>query len=296
MVGDVAEANPGRFHTIGYLPDLIPKDATRDDDPSRYQELRHTDGHGFSALEPLQNWIDLIASGVPIDRVRLLGINGGPIAAAEYRIALALGARVGLISGSGREAGAIFADRSWSTSQDLLDLPADPDTVRAFVDLGSQELPEKVREVDESIAKAIHEGYRRERMASPTLVDPALADWKDLHADYQASNRDQARHIIEKLRAIGCTYLAAGPGPDESVAFTPGEVETMARMEHGRWVVERLLAGWRPGEERDPEKKTNPHLVGWSQLTEDVREYDRQTVRKIPEFLDGVKLQVRRNR
>ncbi len=296
LVGDVAKATPGRFHTIGYLPDLIPKDATRDDDPSRYQELRHTDGHGFSALEPLQNWIDLIASGVPIDRVRLLGINGGPIAAAEYRIALALGARVGLISGSGREAGAIFADRSWSTSQNLLDLPADPDTVRAFVDLESQELPEEVKGVGESIAKAIHEGYRQERLASPTLDDPALADWKDLHADYQASNRDQARHIVEKLRAIGCTYGTAGAGPDESVAFTPGEVEIMARMEHGRWVVERLLAGWRPGEERDPEKKTNPHLVGWSQLTEDVKEYDRQTVRKIPEFLDGVKLQIKRNR
>ena len=296
LVGDIAQAKPGQFHTLGYLPDLIPKDATRDNDPSRYQEIRHTDGHGFSALEPLQNWIDLIASGVPIDRVRVLGINGGAISAAEYRIALALGARVGLISGSGREAGAIFTDPHWSTAQNLLDLPEDPDTVRAFVDFGGQQLPEKVKEVGESIAKAIHEGYRRERMASPTLDDPALADWKALHADYQASNRDQARHIMEKLRAIGCTYVTTGTGPDESVAFTPSEIEIMARMEHGRWVVERLLAGWRPGEERDPEKKTNPHLVGWSQLTEDVKDYDRQTVRKIPEFLDKAKLQIRRNR
>jgi len=296
LVGDIAQANPGRFHTIGYLPDLIPKDATRDNDPSRYKEIRHTDGHGFSPMEPLQNWIDLIASGVPAHRVRVLGINGGAISAAEYRIALALGARVGLVSGSGREAGAIFTDPLWSASQSLLDLPADPDAVKAFADWEPRELPEEMKKVGESTAKAIHDAYRRERMASPTMDDPALAEWEELHADYQASNRDQARHIKEKLTAIGCTYVTAGADPDESVAFTPDEVEMMARMEHGRWVVERLLAGWRPGEKRDPEKKTNPHLVAWSQLSEDVRELDRQTVRKIPEFLDEVGLQVRRSR
>ena len=293
LVGDVSQAAPGRFQTIGYLPELIPKDATRDDDPSRYDEIRHTKGHGFSPLEPLQNWIDLLASGLPIERVRVLGINGGAISAAEYRIALSLGAEVGLVSGSGREAGAIFTDSHWSGSQKLLDLPADADAVGAFVDRGRMELPD---EVGETIARAIHEGYRRERTASSAHDDPALAEWLDLREDYQASNRDQARHVGEKLRAIGCTYERANADPSATspIAFTPDEVEIMARMEHGRWVVERLQAGWRPGDHRDPEKRTNPHLVGWSGLTEEVRELDRQTVRKIPEFLGEVGLQVRR--
>ncbi|MFC1660385.1 hypothetical protein ACFL3S_02815, partial [Gemmatimonadota bacterium] len=104
LVGDSAQAYPGRFRTVGYLPNSIPKDATRDTDKARYQELRYTDGMEFTPLEPLQNWIDLLASGVTPSQVRLLGIGGGAIAGAEYRIALALGARVGLVTKSGRAA------------------------------------------------------------------------------------------------------------------------------------------------------------------------------------------------
>jgi hypothetical protein len=65
-------------------------------------------------------------------------------------------------------------------------------------------------------------------------------------------------------------------------------------MEHGRWVVERLLAGWRWGEEKDPGRKTNPYLVAWEDLSPETQELDRQTVRKIPQFLAQVGLTVRR--
>jgi hypothetical protein len=52
----------------------------------------------------------------------LLGINGGKIAAVEFRIALALWARVGLIAGSGREADILAEDADWSIlpSPDIL--------------------------------------------------------------------------------------------------------------------------------------------------------------------------------
>lgn len=68
----------------------------------------------------------------------------------------------------------------------------------------------------------------------------------------------------------------------------------MAEIEHARWNVERLLDGWKWGEKRDIVKKTSPYLVGWSELSNDVKEWDRQTVRKIPEFLAKVGLEVRR--
>lgn len=133
IAGDAAERHRGRVHTVGYLPELIPSDATPDRDRNRYAELRCTDGHGFTPLEPLQNWIDLLASGVPVESVCVLGVNGGTIAAAEYRIALALGARVGLVAGSGREAGRIFTDPAWSEHPRLVRLPRDGDAIRAFL-------------------------------------------------------------------------------------------------------------------------------------------------------------------
>ena len=48
-------------------------------------------------LEPLRNWQDILASGINPKDVKLVGVNGGKISALEYRIALSLGARVGII-------------------------------------------------------------------------------------------------------------------------------------------------------------------------------------------------------
>jgi len=301
LVGDAAQAYPDRIHTIGYIPDLLPKDATRDMDPTRYTELRYTDGHGFTPLEPLQNWIDILQSGISSGAVRVLGVNGGAIAGAEYQIALALGAKVGLIAKSGREAGRILSDKVWSTSQGLLNLPADAGALRAFTgwwasepDGGSADARETDSHEMETIAKAIHEEFRRERRAAPLGGDPALEEWESLHPDLRASNFDQALHLGSKLKAIGCTIADSEGESGPAAEFTKEEVETMARLEHGRWVVERLSGGWRMGEERSPEKKTSPYLGAWSDLPEEIRELDRQTVRKIPEFLKKVDKVVKR--
>jgi len=104
LVGEIAAKSKGRIHAIGYLPPQLPTDntATRDD---RYGELRKTDSKRFfSPTEAVQVWLDLLATGVKPADVRLLGISGGLIAGLEYRFALAVGARVGLLKNSGREA------------------------------------------------------------------------------------------------------------------------------------------------------------------------------------------------
>ncbi len=111
LVGELGHDRGEAVTTVGYLPEFLPADATVD---HRYDELRRTDGHGFSPAEPLQNWVDLVASGIRPDTVRVLGINGGRIAAVEYRIALALGATVGLVADSGREAGRLLSEERWS--------------------------------------------------------------------------------------------------------------------------------------------------------------------------------------
>ncbi len=293
LVGDAAEAYPGRIRTIGYLPQLIPQYATKDTDRSRYNELRYTDGHGFSPLEPLQNWIDLFASGVSPDDVRVVGIGGGPMAAVEYRIALALGARVGLVARSGREAERIFIDPHWAASEVLLSLPPDPQAVRAFLGWEPLKISEDARE---TIAKAIHEDYRRSQVEKQRTSDPAMADWDRLHDDLKESNRDQARHLLEKLRQIGCSLQRLEEARGKPEQFSADEIELLARMEHGRYVAERLLKGWRYGEKRDVERKTHPSLVGWDELPESEKEKDRESVRNIPALLATVGLALRRDR
>ena len=58
----------------------------------------------------------------------------------------------------------------------------------------------------------------------------------------------------------------------------------MSEMKHARWVRERLLAAWKPGL-RDPENKTSPYLLGWEELEQEIKKYDRDAVMAIPDIL-----------
>ncbi|MGZ4395627.1 MAG: RyR domain-containing protein, partial [Gaiellaceae bacterium] len=59
------------------------------------------------------------------------------------------------------------------------------------------------------------------------------------------------------------------------------------------WTAERLFDGWTyaPGE-KDVEHMTSPSLVSWDELSEDVRELDRDAVRGLPAFLAAAGLRV----
>lgn len=285
LVGQLQECYPESLYTIAYLPQQLPVDGVRDE---RYRELRETEGDGFTALQPLQGWIDLLAAGIRPDQVKLFGINGGTVAAAEFRLALALGACVAVLEGSGREAARLLPDENWGTSDRLLHLPADPMLVTAFVGSGGNRLTVEKRE---QLGQAIHDNFRQIRV-TPS-ADPSMAEWPDLREDLKESNRQQADHIFEKLRQIGCSVFPVRDRPVARMTFTDQEIEQMAEMEHARWVVERLRNGWTLGE-RDVARKISPYLVPWEALSEEVKEWDRDPVRKIPEFLAKVGLEIRR--
>jgi hypothetical protein len=295
LVGDLREHFGNRLRTVGYLPanipTRIPNDATVDRDGNRYDEIRSTTGTGFSPLEPLQNWIDLVASGISPKEVRLLGINGGAISATEYRIAAALGARVAIVGESGREADKLFSDPDWTSAKNIIRIPRDPMTVREVLAAGTYTIGD---DLANRLAPEIHELYRHDRRNELAKQNKAMADWGALPASLQGSNRDQAHHILEKLKAIGCQVVPAdGDAPGE-FAFTKEEVELLAEIEHGRWNVERLLDGWRYGEVKDVDRKISPYLVSWPELTEEVKKWDRDAVEAIPGLLAKVALQITR--
>jgi hypothetical protein len=151
-------------------------------------------------------------------------------------------------------------------------------------------LPAPVRE---RIARAIHERYRRNQESRKSAADPAMQPWEELTESLKESNRHQAVGISAKLQAIGYA-IAAANGKTAVLRFTPGELERLAVMEHERWVAERRAAGWTLGPEREVERKISPYFVPWEELVEEIREYDREAVRAIPEILAEAGLEIRR--
>ncbi|MBP3548545.1 MAG: Ryanodine receptor Ryr [Alistipes sp.] len=54
-------------------------------------------------------------------------------------------------------------------------------------------------------------------------------------------------------------------------------VEEMARNVHDVWAQSRINQGWTYGKERNDNLKLHPCLVPYEQLSEDEKEYDRNT-------------------
>ena len=140
-------------------------------------------------------------------------------------------------------------------------------------------------EARDNLAEAIHEKYREDNEGSKDPEDHAMAPWARLREDMKESNRRQADHIPVKLKAIGCDFAPVHGHEPRMIEITDKEFETMAEMEHQRFVAEKLLAGWSLGPEKDYEKKTRPDLVEWAKLPEEIKDVDRRAVRAIPNLL-----------
>jgi hypothetical protein len=130
LTADIRERHHRTVTAVGYAPTAMPDAAQID---TRYDEVRRVPGEGFSIAQTLQALADLVASGVSLSDVKLFGLNGGQIAAAEYRVCLALGCLVGVVAGSGREADRLFEDPDWVAAPNMIRIDEQPRSVRRFL-------------------------------------------------------------------------------------------------------------------------------------------------------------------
>jgi RyR domain len=144
----------------------------------------------------------------------------------------------------------------------------------------------------EVLGQAIHARYLADQKDTKSADDLAMQPWETLQEDLRESNRQQADDIAAKLHRIGCGMLPVRGRDPALITFTDEEVETMAEMEHARWMTERRLAGWVYDPERDVAQKRTPHLVPYAELSEDAKKWDRDSVRAIPQVLALAKFEV----
>ncbi len=149
----------------------------------------------------------------------------------------------------------------------------------------------------EILAQGIHEEYvRKQRQEGQTVEsNPSLVPWPELPESLRESNRSQADHISVKLKHMGCGIKHLTTWDPPQFKFTPEEIERMAVLEHKRWVEERRMNGWTYAPApKNIKKKTTPYLVTWEELTEDIKELDRNTVRDLPGLLARIGFQIYR--
>ncbi|WP_257391368.1 RyR domain-containing protein [Cytobacillus gottheilii] len=69
---------------------------------------------------------------------------------------------------------------------------------------------------------------------------------------------------------------------DTSAVEVPKEIldlkEVLAKNVHEVWATQRIQQGWKYGEHMDHQNKTHPNLVPYEELSEEDKDYDRNTM------------------
>ena len=301
---------PAEFELDAYLPEKLPSDAVRS---KYYDNFYETPSEGFSALDVLVCWSDLICNDIKPKDVILVGIDGGKIATMEYKIALSLGAKVALMAYSGRAVSDFVGDTTWKNHRNLLILPNDPFTLWALVNqtvktiLSDSEISE--------LAPKVHDFYRNTELgkfksnSEDINKYKVLMPWENLNPMLQNSNLKQVAFYELILKRVGLSIRKV-PNPvlfdiesnlsgtfsnDLNVSDNDlkiSDYEALARLEHARWNAERLLEGWRYGSVKDIAKKLNPCINAWKDLDDDIKKYDYDPVRNIPVLLAKIGYEV----
>jgi hypothetical protein len=150
----------------------------------------------------------------------------------------------------------------------------------------------------EEIAQRVHARYL-ERLTPAEINLPANRPWHELSIQQQAMGRQQARENVVRVFRLGLQIVRSAPDEAKLVrGFDENIVEELAYAEHDRWSRQKYAQGYRYGPERrdDATPKTHPDLLAWGDLSEHVREKDREPIREIIPGLEAVGLFVVRAR
>jgi hypothetical protein len=138
----------------------------------------------------------------------------------------------------------------------------------------------------DALPRQFHEAYRR---GAP---DHAAANmpWEELREEHRESNRRLVMHLPAKLASSGFdlqrwidTQRHPGAAGAQLIdipnfATDPAMLEALAELEHERWMMERRLGGWSPGNKRDNARRIHPDLRPYADLSEHSKQFDREII------------------
>jgi hypothetical protein len=175
-----------------------------------------------------------------------------------------------------------------------------------------------LHEKADEVAKDIHEAYRTERKndkKKPFGTKPADKLWNELAEYLRDKNRDQADHIpikVDILEIPEKTLVQYAEGlpvkppkmtDDETKAYKTKmlnlfnefakeheiQIETLAKVEHRRWMASTALAGFTLGSPSDEKLRHHEDMKPYANLPDGTQEYDRDAIRKFPRFFSDLK-------
>lgn len=239
--------------------------------------LRGPTGDADPRWEALLLWSALLDAGHDPTNVRAVVLPGASV--DDLIVARTLRAKVGRVVSPQDDD---LRDVLLNGSAGIVSLPDDPATIRAF--LRPTCWPTAFKGHREPLARELHGRYVERQRDRKPAGDPALRSWSQLSPWLQRSNRAVVDDIPAKLASLGLELVPRERGvPDLKDRFEE-HLDALAELEHGRFTAERVLTGWTSGV-RNPTRFVTPYLIPWTELTEEVKDYDREVMCDVPEVL-----------
>lgn len=140
------------------------------------------------------------------------------------------------------------------------------------------------RKGDET-AMALHTAYLDNAAQLAPGSPASIAAWDDLPENLREANRAAADHIAILFASVGVAF--GDPTAVGRALADPATLERLARVEHRRWMADRIERGWRSGKERDNARLIHPSICDFDALSAEDQEKDRNAVRKLAEIAMG---------
>ncbi len=125
----------------------------------------------------------------------------------------------------------------------------------------------------EILAEATHNRWRKKDEQGNYMEKD---EYKTISGHFKQTNRNQVLdNYIRTFIATGKKFSIKG---DRSVVFSDEDMETLAMIEHRRWMIEKYSNGWRHGNTRNDEFKIHNSLIPWEKLSENEKQKDYMTI------------------
>lgn len=137
------------------------------------------------------------------------------------------------------------------------------------------------------IAKAIHAHYQNDGHSHSDAS--ALESWHRLPEYIKEANRVAAENLELKLAIIQKVGRSTNEKHEEVIERY---IEPLSKMEHNRWMAEKVLQGWAYGPNTDKRTFTHKNIVPWDDLTEEEKDKDSTQVRATLKLLKAAEIPV----
>jgi hypothetical protein len=120
-----------------------------------------------------------------------------------------------------------------------------------------------------------------------------VESFDDLPYYVKFSNFRQTDVLIRALGELGFNIVSVDDPSEAITMFNEDQIEYLAKRDHAEWYNNKMNLGWVWGPEKTD--KTNPNLVEWDALSDDVKILNLKTFEYLPKLCDNVGLKIVKN-